>query len=230
MATGLNAISLLILFQIFFGPWIRLHEVPERKKQEKAKQTMKRPLKLLECPMILNTFGTISQSLGFLWSNSFSFWLIDGLIVLRSFQRDHHRMLHSFEYAGQAGSARFLWQQVSRLRSVFFCTLGRIWPRWCTTGTIMSKSAGNRSDPEGSIYPHLLVNICLDLWLHAVLWMFPSHIYPPKMHQLSQDSPVAGPLHARAVFAGNSSSICFHGMRLPFGCNKFRAIGSSMFI
>jgi hypothetical protein len=26
---------------------------------------MKRPLKLLECPMILNTFGTISQSLGF---------------------------------------------------------------------------------------------------------------------------------------------------------------------
>jgi hypothetical protein len=93
----------------------------------------------------------------------------------------------------------------------------------------MSKSAGNRSDPEGSIYPHLLVNICLDLWLHAVFssWMFLSHIYPPNMHQLSQDSPVAGPLHARAVFAGNSSSICFHGMRLPFGCNKFRAIGSS---
>ena len=31
-------------------------------------------------------------------------------IMLRSFQCDHHRLLHSFEYAGQAGPETLIWK------------------------------------------------------------------------------------------------------------------------
>ena len=85
------------LFQVF--------QVPEKSKQEKARKSMKKPLKLVEAPMILNTFGTLSLYLSFLCVLVDVFFIFHGFNFCRSFFRDVHSLRVPLELEGQTGSA-----------------------------------------------------------------------------------------------------------------------------
>lgn len=91
--------------------WDRLlyyAEVPDQKKQKEAKKTLKKPLKLVEKPVVLNTYGTISANLGPLFLSQQSvmfnaFYCKKHMLSLRSFRSNDYCLRLTLKCESKAG-------------------------------------------------------------------------------------------------------------------------------